>query len=129
MAAFLGYLVQSTPLVSGEHLKLPYKGYTAGLTPPEQWDAIPLVGKAQIFILIGMLESYGEILDVHVSFYKKNSRPFLLRSTATVASRDTTRRSKRTVRSCGLIYTIPLTGSTRTRIRSGAASARSTTAA
>ena len=39
--------------------------YAAGLTPPEQWDAIPLVGKLQIFTLIGMLESYGEILPVH----------------------------------------------------------------
>ena len=65
MAAFLGYCVQSTPLVSGPHLKLPFKGYTPGLTPPEQWDAIPLAGKLQIFTLIGMLESYGEILEVH----------------------------------------------------------------
>ncbi|KAJ1448609.1 putative plastid light harvesting protein [Pelagophyceae sp. CCMP2097] len=65
MAAFLGYLAQSTPIVSGPHYKLPFKGYTPGLTPPEQWDAIPLVGKLQIFGLIGMLESYGEILDVH----------------------------------------------------------------
>ncbi|KAJ8611245.1 hypothetical protein CTAYLR_004127 [Chrysophaeum taylorii] len=65
MAAFLGYLVQSTPLVSGPHKLLPFKGYTPGLTPPEQWDAIPLYGKLQIFVLIGMLESYGEILDPH----------------------------------------------------------------
>jgi len=65
MAAFLGYLVQSTPFVSGPHSKLPYSGYEPGLTPPEQWDAIPLAGKLQIFTLIGMLESYGEILDVH----------------------------------------------------------------
>jgi len=66
MAAFLGYCVQSTPLVSGPHSPfLPYKGYTAGLTPPEQWDAMPLAAKLQIFTLIGMLESYGEILDPH----------------------------------------------------------------
>ena len=65
MAAFLGYLAQSTPVVSGPHGKLPFKGYEPGLTPPEQWDAIPLVGKLQIFGIIGMLESYGEILDVH----------------------------------------------------------------
>jgi len=65
MAGFLGYCVQSTELVSGEHTILPYKGYTAGLTPPEQWDAIPFYGKIQILTLIGMLESYGEILDPH----------------------------------------------------------------
>ena len=61
MAAFLGYLAQSTPVVSGPHAKLPYSGYEPGLTPPEQWDAIPLAGKIQIFGIIGMLESYGEI--------------------------------------------------------------------
>ncbi|KAH8057992.1 chlorophyll A-B binding protein [Aureococcus anophagefferens] len=40
MAAFVGFIAQCTPLVSGEHKYLPYKGY--------------------IFGLIGMLESYGE---------------------------------------------------------------------
>merc|ERR1711869_36784 len=65
MAAFLGYIVQSTPLVSGPHNILPFRGYEQGLTPPEQWDAIPLYGKLQILVLVGMLESYGEILDPH----------------------------------------------------------------
>merc|ERR1711977_348967 len=65
MAAFLGYIVQSTPLVSGPHNILPFRGYEPGLTPPEQWDAIPLYGKLQILVLVGMLESYGEILDPH----------------------------------------------------------------
>ena len=60
MAAFVGFIAQCTPLVSGEHKYLPYKGYVAGCTPQEQWDNIPLYGKLQIFGLIGMLESYGE---------------------------------------------------------------------
>ena len=60
MAAFLGFCVQSIPLVAGEHKFLPYKGYEPGLPPPEQWDNIPLYGKLQIFTLVGMLESYGE---------------------------------------------------------------------
>merc|ERR1719405_316032 len=60
MAGFLGYLAQSTPLVNGPHKVLPFKGYQEGLTPPEQWDAIPLYGKLQIFVFVGMLESYGE---------------------------------------------------------------------
>merc|ERR1719353_474308 len=72
MAAFLGYCVQSTPLVSGPHAVLPFKGYEAGLTPPEQWDAIPLYGKLQILVLVGMLESYGEIQDPH---YTKGGLP------------------------------------------------------
>eukprot|EP00633_Aureoumbra_lagunensis_P014205 CAMPEP_0197349640 /NCGR_PEP_ID=MMETSP0893-20130614/10889_1 /TAXON_ID=44058 ORGANISM="Aureoumbra lagunensis, Strain CCMP1510" /NCGR_SAMPLE_ID=MMETSP0893 /ASSEMBLY_ACC=CAM_ASM_000539 /LENGTH=252 /DNA_ID=CAMNT_0042861093 /DNA_START=50 /DNA_END=808 /DNA_ORIENTATION=+ len=60
MAAFLGFCVQSTPLVSGEHTLPPYKGYVAGLTPQEQFFNMPLYAKLQIFTLIGMLESYGE---------------------------------------------------------------------
>ena len=60
MAGFLGFIAQCTPLVSGEHKFLPYRGYVAGCTPQEQWDNIPLYGKLQIFVLVGMLESYGE---------------------------------------------------------------------
>jgi hypothetical protein len=60
MAAVLGFIAQCTPLVSGEHTTLPYRGYVANCTPQEQWDNIPLLGKLQIVTLIGMLESYGE---------------------------------------------------------------------
>ena len=128
MAAFLGFIAQCTPLVSGEHKFLPRTAATsravhkskvvapsqsfiligsscscpgtlvsrhvkssrcsrlvapvleksasssheahpthwlicaqvAGCTPQEQWDNIPLYGKLQIFVLVGMLESYGE---------------------------------------------------------------------
>merc|ERR1712216_75613 len=60
MAAVLGFIAQCTPLVSGEHSVAPYRGYVAGCTPQEQWDNIPLLGKLQIVVLIGMLESYGE---------------------------------------------------------------------
>ena len=60
MAGFLGFIAHCTPIVSGEHKFLPYSGYVAGVTPQEQWDNIPLIGKLQILIAIGMLESYGE---------------------------------------------------------------------
>ncbi|KAH8067308.1 chlorophyll A-B binding protein [Aureococcus anophagefferens] len=60
MAAFLGFIAQSTPLVAGEHTFAPYRGYVANVSPQEQWANIPLLGKLQIFIAIGMLESYGE---------------------------------------------------------------------
>ena len=30
MAAFLGFIVQSLPVVSGEHWFAPYRGYVAG---------------------------------------------------------------------------------------------------
>ena len=60
MAGFLGFIAHCTPIVSGEHKFLPYRGYVAGVTPQEQWDNIPLYGKLQILVAIGMLESYGE---------------------------------------------------------------------
>merc|ERR1712216_605237 len=49
-----------------------YRGFEPGLTPPEQWDAIPLYGKLQILVIVGMLESYGEILAPH---YTKGGLP------------------------------------------------------
>ena len=60
MAAFLGFIVQSLPVVSGEHWFAPYRGYVAGVSPQEQWDNVPAIGKLQILVAIGMLESYGE---------------------------------------------------------------------
>mmetsp|Transcript_4508 Transcript_4508/g.13347 ORF Transcript_4508/g.13347 Transcript_4508/m.13347 type:complete len:263 (+) Transcript_4508:62-850(+) len=60
MAGFLGFIAQCTDLVSGEHATPPYRGFVAGVTPQEQWDNIPLIGKLQILVFVGMLESYGE---------------------------------------------------------------------
>ncbi|KAJ8602441.1 hypothetical protein CTAYLR_001262 [Chrysophaeum taylorii] len=60
MAGFLGFCAQCTPLVAGPHKVLPYTGYVPGVTPQEQWDNIPYIGKLQIITFIGMLESYGE---------------------------------------------------------------------
>jgi len=60
MAAFLGFIVQSLPVVSGSHILAPYRGFEPGLSPQAQWDAVPAVGKLQILTFVGMLESYGE---------------------------------------------------------------------
>ena len=60
MAGFLGFVVQSLPIVKGPHLFDPYRGYVPDVTPQEQWQNIPLVGKLQILVFVGMLESYGE---------------------------------------------------------------------
>ena len=60
MAAFLGFIVQSLPVVSGEHWFAPYRGYVAGVSPQERRDNVPAIGKLQILVAIGMLESYGE---------------------------------------------------------------------
>jgi len=61
MAAFLGFCVQSLDIVKGPHSFLPYKGYVENVSPQEQWDNIPAIGKIQILTFVGMLESYGEI--------------------------------------------------------------------
>ena len=73
MAGFLGFCAQSTPFVAGEHSlpyryrgesltypTPPYRGFVENVSPQEQWDNIPLIGKLQIFTFVGMLESYGE---------------------------------------------------------------------
>ena len=61
MAAFLGDCVQCLGVVKGEHKFLLYCGYVADVSPQEQWDNIPVIGKLQILTFVGMLESYGEI--------------------------------------------------------------------
>ena len=56
MAGFLGYCVQCLDVVKGEHTTLPYRGFVADVTPQEQWDNIPVIGKLQILTFVGMLE-------------------------------------------------------------------------
>ena len=59
MAAFVGYLVQ----YNGIHFPwaislngMTFGDISAAGSPPEQWDALPLLAKAQIFTFIGFLE-------------------------------------------------------------------------
>ncbi|KAH8071436.1 chlorophyll A-B binding protein [Aureococcus anophagefferens] len=58
----IGYL-RHAEIKHGRVAMAAFLGYLAGST--ELWDAIPLYGKLQIIVLVGMLESYGEILDPH----------------------------------------------------------------
>ena len=60
MAGFLGFCLQSLPVVAGDHLLKPYSGYVPNVSPQEQWENVPAIGKLQILVLVGMLESYGE---------------------------------------------------------------------
>jgi hypothetical protein len=60
MAGFLGFCLQSLPVVAGDHLLKPYSGYVSNVSPQEQWENVPAIGKLQILVLVGMLESYGE---------------------------------------------------------------------
>ena len=73
MAAFVGYCVQSNfvfpyPLtLSGT----PHPG--TDLSPPEQWDALPLVSKIQIIVFVGFLEWYSELSDNGEPHYTKGA--------------------------------------------------------
>jgi len=81
MAAFVGYLVQA----SGTHWAFPLHryalgaggtetlAYTPGLSPPEQWDALPLEARWQIVLFVGFLEWWSEFApEVH---YTKGGKP------------------------------------------------------
>ena len=75
MAAFVGYIAQYNGLhfgfplqAGGENLQ-----YAAGLTPPEQWDALTPLAKFQIIGFIGFLEFWGEFgAEPH---YTKGGKP------------------------------------------------------
>jgi len=71
MAAFVGFCVQA----NGAHWPFPLKPgfeYTPGLTPPEQWDAMPFEGKCQIIAFVGFLEWWSEFAGTH---YMKGGVP------------------------------------------------------
>ena len=80
MAAFVGYCVQS-------NFVFPWKETLSGsphpgtdLSPPEQWDAIPLGAKIQIILFVGFLEFYSELTpgegsDVGLPHYMRGGVP------------------------------------------------------
>jgi hypothetical protein len=74
MFAFVGYIAQYNGLHFGFPLSLPESpSYAEGLTPPEQWDALPIESKFQILVFIGFLEFWGELgMDKH---YMKGGKP------------------------------------------------------
>jgi hypothetical protein len=60
MFAFIGYVAQ-------HEIRFPWAITLDGtpfpileLTPPEQWDSLPIAGKIQILLFIGFLEVYSE---------------------------------------------------------------------
>ena len=84
MAAFVGYLVQA----SGTHWAFPLHryalgaggtetlAYTPGLSPPEQWDALPLEARWQIVLFVGFLEWWSEFApEVRVTNPNPNLKP------------------------------------------------------
>lgn len=79
MAAFVGFIVQS----NGIHF--PWASTLGGVTyadiaaaggPPAQWDAVPTAAKWQIFLLIGLLEYWGEGAGRgEMTHYMKGGKP------------------------------------------------------
>ena len=61
MAAFVGYCVQSNVhfpwAMSLDGSPFP----STDLSPPEQWDALPLASRLQIVLFVGFLELYSEL--------------------------------------------------------------------
>jgi len=76
MAAFVGYVVQSNFVVP---YALTLEGvYPPGLdlSPPEQWDALPIASKLQIVAFVGFLEWYSELSDNgNGPHYTKGGKP------------------------------------------------------
>jgi hypothetical protein len=62
MAAFVGWCIQANGIHFPWSLTLDGSNpaYAAGLSPPEQWDALPEGAKYQLLTVIGFLEFWGE---------------------------------------------------------------------
>jgi hypothetical protein len=74
MAAFVGYCVQSNfrwpwaMTMDGEAFP------STSLSPPEQWDALPLASKVQILLFVGFLEYWSELRH-GANHYTKGGQP------------------------------------------------------
>jgi hypothetical protein len=64
MAAFVGYIVQANG-IAFPWAKVGGVDIPAGLSPPEQWDAMPVEAKWQIILFIGFLEWFSEAAGTH----------------------------------------------------------------
>lgn len=74
MAAFVGYVVQS-------NFVFPWSTFggnppSVDLSPPEQWDALPMAAQVQIVGFVGFLEWYSELSDNdNGPHYMKGGKP------------------------------------------------------
>lgn len=80
MAAFVGYCVQSN-FVFPWAMTMDGQSFPGtALSPPEQWDALPLAAKLQIVLFVGFLEWYSELTpgegsDGGITHYTKGGVP------------------------------------------------------
>jgi len=80
MAAFVGYIVQSNFVFPWPQTMSGSPHPSTDLSPPEQWDAIPLGAKIQIILFVGFLEFYSELTpgegsDVGLKHYMRGGVP------------------------------------------------------
>eukprot|EP00535_Pseudo-nitzschia_heimii_P007395 CAMPEP_0197183416 /NCGR_PEP_ID=MMETSP1423-20130617/7806_1 /TAXON_ID=476441 /ORGANISM="Pseudo-nitzschia heimii, Strain UNC1101" /LENGTH=249 /DNA_ID=CAMNT_0042633995 /DNA_START=92 /DNA_END=841 /DNA_ORIENTATION=+ len=75
MAAFVGYVVQS-------NFVFPWSKFggnpppSTDLSPPEQWDSLPMAAQVQIIFFVGFLEWYSELNDNgNGPHYTKGGKP------------------------------------------------------
>jgi hypothetical protein len=74
MAAFVGYCVQSNFVFPWSLTLSGTPHPSTDLSPPEQWDAIPLASKVQIIAFVGFLEWYSELADNGSAHYTKGGK-------------------------------------------------------
>jgi len=65
MAAFVGYCVQANGIHWPWPQTLDGTPFPTGVSPPEQWDAMPDVAKWQIILFVGFLEWFSEAAGTH----------------------------------------------------------------
>lgn len=80
MAAFVGYVVQSNFVWPWQMTMDGAPFPSTDLSPPEQWDALPLAAKLHIMIFVGFLEWYSELTpgegaDSGATHYTKGGQP------------------------------------------------------
>ena len=75
MFAFVGYIVQSNFVFPWPQTLAGAPHPSADLLPEQQWDAVPLGAKWQIFAVISMLEVWDECGGGSLPHYTKGRKP------------------------------------------------------
>lgn len=73
-AAFVGYCVQSNFVFPWSLTLGGMPHPSTDLSPPEQWDALPLASKLQIVAFVGFLEFYSELNGLGENHYTKGGK-------------------------------------------------------
>ena len=75
MFAFVGYIVQSNVVLPWPQTLAGAAHPSADLSPEQQWDAIPVGAKWQIFALISALELWDECGGGYLPHYTNGRKP------------------------------------------------------